>query len=85
VFIEFARFVGAVLRKESTMQMRSRITEIFEQLKAEGKLRTLTDEEVQRIQDDINAQMAEFRAEMYRKRAQSEADLHKIILTGNQP
>lgn len=63
------------------MKLQNRITGLMQKLEAEGKLTILSDDVVQEIQDEINAEMEAFRIESRRKQAQSAADTEKVIVS----
>lgn len=63
-------------------KFRSKVDELIDQLRAEGKVTTLSDDEVLSIDNHIRKDMERFRQNLYRKFKQSEKDLHDIILSG---
>jgi len=60
--------------------LKSKIEELYEQLKRDGRLTVLSPAEVAAINSRIREAMEACRRELARKAAQSEDDLAKIIL-----
>lgn len=61
-------------------KFRSKVDELIDQLRAEGKVTTLSDDEILSINNHIRKDMERFRQDLHRKFKQSERDLHNIIL-----
>ena len=58
----------------------SKIREIYDELKANNKITSLSDDEVRQIDIEIDEAMSEFRQEFSRKEEQSKSDTSKVIL-----
>jgi hypothetical protein len=62
------------------MKFKNKVDELYERLDREGKLTRLSDEQLANLDAHISKAMGDFRAELRRKQAQSEADTGKIVL-----
>jgi hypothetical protein len=62
------------------VMLKSKIEIMLGELKAEGKVTTLSDEEVMAIDEHIRRCMEGFKYDLLRKQKQSEDDLRRIIL-----
>ena len=58
----------------------SKIRKIYDELKANNKITSLSDDEVRQIDIEIDEAMSEFRQEFSRKEEQSKSDTSKVIL-----
>lgn len=73
--------MDAIAREAGEMKFKSKVDELYDRLRAEGKVTELPAEQVAEMYARIDKEMREFRTELRRKQAQSYADTARIILT----